>query len=431
MTAGLKGFTLSRTVRATAGRMSWGLCDQAVSSITNFAVGIVVARMLGIVEFGAFSLAWVTYAVVLNLSRGLATDPLTVRHSGEPDSRWRAAVGAAGGTALTVGAVTGLLSAAVGLAVGGPVGGAFLALGIALPALLLQDSWRYAFFAAGQGSRALLNDVVWALGLVPAMAVAAGSGTVFAFVVAWGAAAAVAAAVGCLQTRNVPRPDEVIDWIRRHGDLNLRYMIENVSISTAAQLRMYGLGAIAGLAAVGAVRGAQLLLGPFLAVLMGMSLVSVVEAGRVWRRAPHRLSRFCLLLGATQAGACLVWGVALLYVLPDAVGRAMLGTVWPSAAELIVPTTLIVMTGSMSDGATAGLRALGAARNSLRAQLIAAVAYVTGGILGAITDGAYGSAWGVALGTAVGAAVAWHQLRLVLRAPIFVPSIDNNESRHL
>ena len=38
---------LSRTARATAGRLSWGLADQAVSSLTNFAVGIVVARSLG------------------------------------------------------------------------------------------------------------------------------------------------------------------------------------------------------------------------------------------------------------------------------------------------------------------------------------------------------------------------------------------------
>ena len=60
-----------------AGRLGWGLADQAVSSITNFALGIVVARSLGPTEFGAFSLAWVTYGVALNLSRGLATDPLT------------------------------------------------------------------------------------------------------------------------------------------------------------------------------------------------------------------------------------------------------------------------------------------------------------------------------------------------------------------
>lgn len=424
MTSVLRPYVLSRTVRAAAGRISWGLGDQAVSSITNFAVGIVVARTLGAVEFGAFSLAWVTYSVLLNLSRGLATDPLTVRHSGDADARWRAAVAPAAGTATAVGLGTGVVCAALGLGVGGEVGGAFLALGIVLPALLLQDSWRYAFFAAGQGRRAFLNDAVWAVALVPAMVLAIHSGTVFACVLAWGGAAAVAALVGCLQTRIAPASARHIHaWVRRHRDLNLRYMIENVSVSSAAQLRMYGLGAIAGLASVGAVRGAQLLLGPFLAVLMGMSLVSVVEAGRVLRRAPHRLARFCLLLGAAEAGAATLWGIGLLFLLPDSVGQALLGEVWPSAAALIVPTTLIVVAGGMSDGATAGLRALGAARNSLRAQLISAVAYVVCGIAGAFIDGANGSAWGVALGVAIAASAAWYQLRLVLRSrPAPTPS---------
>jgi hypothetical protein len=48
--------------RAIAARMSWGLADQAVSSLSNFAVGLVVARALGAVDFGIFALAWATYA---------------------------------------------------------------------------------------------------------------------------------------------------------------------------------------------------------------------------------------------------------------------------------------------------------------------------------------------------------------------------------
>jgi len=44
-----------------------------------------------------------------------------------------------------------------------------VALGVVLPAMLLQDSWRFAFFAAGRGSRAFLNDVCWTIALVPAL----------------------------------------------------------------------------------------------------------------------------------------------------------------------------------------------------------------------------------------------------------------------
>ena len=67
---------------AQAVRLSWGVADQAMSSLSNFAVNIYIARTLGAVQYGAFALAYVTYGFALNASRGLATDPLLVRFSG-------------------------------------------------------------------------------------------------------------------------------------------------------------------------------------------------------------------------------------------------------------------------------------------------------------------------------------------------------------
>ncbi|MGW1143887.1 hypothetical protein ACWD6I_02245, partial [Streptomyces sp. NPDC002454] len=356
--------------RALLGRLSWGLADQAVCSMTNFAVGIYVARSLGLTAFGVFSLAWVTYGVVLGVSRGVATDPLMVRFSGVPDASWRTAAARSSGTALGVGAVVGAVCLVVGLGVGGRVGLAFAALGVVLPGLLLQDAWRFSFFAAGTGRKAFVNDLLGGIALVPAMVAADHLGSVTAFVLAWGAAGSVAAGYGWLQSGIRPRPAGARAWLRDHRDLGYRYLVENVGVSGAAQLRAYGLGAIVGVSAVGVVRGAELLLGPFLAVLMGLSLVTVAEAARVLRRAPHRLRAFCLLLGAGQAVGALLWGAALLLV-PDRVGALVLGEVWGAASELIVPATLGVAGAGLGVGAAAGLRALAAARRSLRCQLFA------------------------------------------------------------
>ncbi|EPD91494.1 hypothetical protein HMPREF1486_04452 [Streptomyces sp. HPH0547] len=400
--------------RAVLGRLSWGLADQVASSMTNFAVGIYVARSLGLAAFGAFSLAWVTYGVVLNVSRGLATDPLMVRFSGVPAASWRTAVTRSSGTALGVGAALGAGCLAVGPAVGGRVGPAFVCLGVVLPALLVQDAWRFAFFAAGTGRKAFVNDLVCGVALVPAMLVAARLGTVAAFVLAWGASAAVAAVYGCFQSGIRPRPGGARAWLREHRDLGSRYLVENVSNSGASQLRAYGLGAIVGVSAVGVIRGAELLLGPFLALLMGLSLVTVAEAARVLRRAPHRLGRFCVLLGGGQAAAALLWGGALL-LMPDRLGELVLGGVWHSASALVVPVTLGVAGAGLGSGAAAGLRALGAARRSLRSQLFASACYVGGGLGGAAVAGTAGSAWGVAAATLCGSAVWWLQLRFALR----------------
>ncbi|MFF4607556.1 hypothetical protein ACFY12_33075 [Streptomyces sp. NPDC001339] len=410
--------------RALVGRLSWGLADQAASSLSNFVVGIYVARSLGVAAFGVFSLAWVTYGVVLNVSRGLATDPLVVRFSGVPAASWRAAVARSSGTALGLGAALGAACLVVGPALGDRVGPAFACLGVVLPALLLQDAWRYAFFAAGTGRKAFVNDLVWGVALVPAMVVAARVGSVAAFVLAWGASAAVAAGYGCLQSGIRPRMPQARGWLREQRDLGYRYLVENVALSGASQLRAYGLGAIVGVGAVGAVRGAELLLGPFLAVLMGLSLVTVPEAARVLRQAPHRLGRFCLLLGGGQVAAALLWGAALLLI-PDRLGELVLGGVWHSASQLIVPVTLGVAGAGLGTGAAAGLRALAAARRSLRCQLFASACYVGGGLGGAAVAGTVGSAWGVAAATVSGSAVWWLNLRSALREhhPNSVPEV--------
>ena len=96
-----------RLLRRGGRRLGWGAADQGMSSLTNFLLSVYVARTLGAVAFGAFSLAYVTYAFALNASRGLCTDPFVVRFSGTYLPTWRRAVARCTGTALIVGLVTG------------------------------------------------------------------------------------------------------------------------------------------------------------------------------------------------------------------------------------------------------------------------------------------------------------------------------------
>ena len=152
-----------------ARRLGWGVADQGISSLSNFALGLFVARSFGASKFGAFTLAFITYTVVINAARGLATDPLLVRFSGDLVRRWRRATSAATGTALVVGVAAGVLCIVAGLLLPDPVGPAFVALGIGLPGLALQDSWRFAFFARGRGSSAFINDLFWTVLLVLAL----------------------------------------------------------------------------------------------------------------------------------------------------------------------------------------------------------------------------------------------------------------------
>jgi O-antigen/teichoic acid export membrane protein len=183
-----------------------------MSSLTNFAVSIYIARTLGAVQFGAFSLAYVTYGFALQASRGLGTDPLLVRFSGTNVPTWRRAVATCTGAAVLTGLATGALALVAAAVLSGPARMAFLALGLTLPVLMLQDSWRFAFFALGRGGHAFLNDTVWAVTLLPALVLLqmTGHSNVFSFVFAWGVTAGVGATASPGRTHAVGRMEMAV-----------------------------------------------------------------------------------------------------------------------------------------------------------------------------------------------------------------------------
>ncbi len=386
-------------------------------SLTNFLLSIYVARTLGAAQFGAFTLAYVTYGFAINASRGLSIEPLLVRFSGTNLQAWRRATAGSTGTALLVGFVTGTCALAVAPLVGGATGEAFLGLGLMLPALLLQDSWRYAFFAHGQGHLAFINDAVWAAVQIPLLLYvkASGHANVFTFVLAWGAGAFVGAAFGVFQSRVVPNLKSAKDWLVQHRDLGPRFFLENTGGNAADTFRSYGVSYVLGVAAVGDIQAAAVLMGPFKIIFYGLGMITIPEAARLLRRSPRRLPLFC---GAASAGLTLVatvWGIALLVLLPHGLGHLMLGSLWRPAYPLVLPTVLAMMGTCAGTGAGIGLHALGAARRSLRATLISSALLVTFALVGAEVGGTLDTMRFVAAVSWVGTFVFWWQFRQALR----------------
>src|SRR6266511_3328609 len=143
-------------------RAGWGMADQGFSSLTNFALGVLVARSVSPQAFGAFALVFTIYTLLLGFCRALATEPLLVRFTAAPD-RWPSGVSSAAGMAALIGVFAGSGCLIVGSIFGGFIGYGLIGLGLTLPGLLVQDSWRYAFFAEGRADKAFVNDVVWAI----------------------------------------------------------------------------------------------------------------------------------------------------------------------------------------------------------------------------------------------------------------------------
>ena len=394
-----------------------------MSSLTNFLLSIYVARTLGAAQFGAFSLAYVTYGLAINASRGLSIEPLLIRFSGTVLPIWRRATARSTGTALLVGLASGTCALAAGRLVGGTTGLAFLALGLTLPGLMLQDSWRYSFFALGRGHHAFINDTVWAVILLPSMVLLRMSGhaNVFWFVLAWGTGAAVGAAIAPLQAGVMPNLVGATEWLSRHRDLGPRYLAENTGGSAASTLRAYSISSILGLAAVGYIQAANTLMGPLNILFAGIGLITLPEAAKLMRRSPRHLPLFCaaVSIGLTLIG--LVWGVVLLMALPRGLGQLMLGRIWRPTYPLVLPATLGVMSSCATTGALLGLHALGAARRSLRAVIPTSALIVVFAVVGAVTGGTLGTMRYMAAAYWLGTLVTWWQLRQALRESSTVP----------
>ncbi len=402
------------TSRTVPRRAAWGIADQGFSSLTNFALAAIVARNTSPEEFGGFAIIFSTYILILGVSRAMTTLPILVRFSAATPARWRSAAAAATGATVLIGLAAGAACAVAGAAFPG-TRAALFALAVCLPGLLLQESWRHAFIARGTPPAALVNDAAWALFLVPAMALAVvgSDGSAWAFVLAWGVAGSLAAVVGIAQARVLPAPSHALGWVKDHHDLSSRQVGEFLANTGSTQIVMYAAAALAGLSAAGALRGAQVLLGPLNVLFQGVWIIGLSELVRVLNGRPHLFTRGAVALSAVLGTAGVVYTTVFL-VFGDQLGPVLLGQTWEPAQAVLVPLSLAAISSGLWLGATVGLRALQEASRSLRARLVVSGMNVVGGIVGLLVGGARGAAWGLGVTSLLGVVIWWRQF---LRAP--------------
>jgi hypothetical protein len=393
-------------------RFGWGLADQSLSSLTNFGATLMVARTVPVSEFGVFALGFATYTLGLGASRALTGEPLVARFSIAAPESWRTGVRRSTGAALALGTVFGVLSFVAAFAFfHGSMRATFEVLGLTFPGLILQDSWRYAFFASPDNRRAFFNDLVWACLLLPALplAVVAGTRSASGFMLIWGLSGTAAALFGSVQGKVIPRPQEALVWVRSHSDLGMRFLAEFLALTGATQFMLFGLAAVSGVSAVAAIRGGLVVMGPINILLMGVALVAVPEGVRLAGTSINRLRKLCLGISLALSSAAILWGIIALLI-PDTLGTAILGETWQTARPTLLPIAFWVAGNGAVAGAVVGLRALQAAKRSLRAQLVSASARLVLGLSGGAFAGAAGAAWGVAVATGSTSLLWWNHL---------------------
>ena len=374
--------------RVIGWRSAWSLADQMVSSVTNLVLLVLVARAAPLPDIGAFAVAFTIYQFVLALSRPLNTDPLVVRFSaaGADDHR-RAAFGAVSG-ALCLGIALFPFGLAASAVLGGPTGGALLALGGFAPALFVQDAWRFVFIGAGVPRRALTNDVVMLVTLLGAGVFVTlwGQGRAVEFVVAWGIAASAGTVVGLFQTSIRPRMRAGISWWRETGSLGSRMLGENVLAMGAYSLTLLAIALLTGVSELGKLRTAQVAVAVTNPVMLAAGMVVAAEGTRLRSASDPRLRR--LVEGAALAVAAVPLVIGLLWwLLPEPLGRALLGGAWEVSRSLVPVAALLAAGIGATTVLSAGLRAVGGAASALRCRALAAPLTVSSGVVAAALAG--------------------------------------------
>jgi len=293
--------------------------------------------------------------------------------------------------------VAGAGTLGVGLALGDGVGSALAAIALLLPGLLVHDAWRMAFIAEGRPERAVLVDAVWlVLQLVGVGWLSwAGAESAAPYVLAWGLAAAVAAVVGCVRAATSPRPLSSRRWLRAHWGLTRFLLYEEGLLQGSYQGSLLVVGAVAGLAGAGALRGAQVVLGPVSLLAMSAAAFLVPElARRAHLLAAQRL-RLAAAAGVALAVLGLCWGAVML-LLPEGAGLALFGESWTGIRAVLFPTVLGQVGNLLSVGASAGVLALGRSDTVFRIHALDAVLILALGMVGLWLGGAVGAACGFA-----------------------------------
>src|SRR6476620_11142936 len=97
----------ARSARHVVRRFGWAFADQLLSSGTNFLLGVLVARTVGVRDLGAFSVAYATFTFSLGGVRSVASELLVIRHGALATQEWRDGIKRSTGTALLAGIVIG------------------------------------------------------------------------------------------------------------------------------------------------------------------------------------------------------------------------------------------------------------------------------------------------------------------------------------
>lgn len=415
----------SSRVRRIGAKLSASIGDQALLSISNLATSLVIASQISLNQFGVFGLAFAFYLVCQGCVRSFVGEALLIRNdaatTGLTASEKRSVVGAA----LALGFIASVAGLVVAKISTGDIRAVFFLLAIVLPGILVQDATRYINFANDQPSRALQADLVWISIQFPIFCflVLQDAASLSMLMLFWGVAGNASMVFQLGRLKAYPSLPGAVKWINKHRDLSPRYLGEYLTLAGVQQGTVFLVGAIAGLAEVGGLRAAQVLLGPLNILTMGVSVLVLPAAARLAKNNPLKLRGMArnvsLILSAVTLCAS-----SIVFLIPSSAGKLILGDAWSSGRSLVPLLALVLIANNLSYGATSSIRGMEKAAESFKLRITMAPVTVALVAIGAGLGAADGALAALALG-GLFQTMLWWRLFLTL-----LPGYVDQHSKH-
>ena len=363
--------------------LNWAMADQGMVSAVNFLTGLLLARYLGLEEFGRYTLAWMAVEFLQSFQHSLIIAPMMSLGPQEERSRWKFYLGSVVScqAILTLVSMTLFVAAIYVLSTAKPewrMEGIILPLAAAALASQLQNFVRRYLFTCNRGEYAFAIDFVRYGGQIIVLAVLFLSVTSLKmdagsclWVVA-GASAASAFAGGLAFEAIGLQADIFRQTVRRHWDFAKWLMSSELLRWGCGNLFIAASGALLGAATVGAIRAAQNLVGLCHIVLLGLENVVPVRAARIYSAEGIRALLDLLKKVALWGGLIIGFIVLIAAVVPEFWMRLLYGPEYSQQGYLVRWWAAVYFVGFFNLPATFGLRTLSSTRAIFFAQFVAA-----------------------------------------------------------
>jgi len=399
-------------VRLPSGRYSWSLVDQVLSSGTNFAVAVVLARVLGPEGLGSFTIAFATWIVILGLVRAAVIQPFVVgAATASGEFRAREVSNAADAILLVTVLLAILVIAPIGFVVGpeSQTGEAILTLAALAPALGLQDFFRFAAFAKNDPKEAATNDGIWAIVQIAVLTLLWGLDalTTVSALCAWGLGAVGGCVYGSCRNsvKPLPRP-KAVRWLRRHVVVGSAFLAAELVYAAGSQGTLLVIAGQLGNAATGGLRSVGNLFAPAQLVMMSAAAVGLPSAARAAARGSAALLGFARRWSGILSLLCACYSAVIL-LLGAGFLSFVFGEQFRQYSDILVPIAVATCLAPVALGAELSLKGALRAKPLLAVQFVAAPLRVLAvATLGSIY-GIKGASWGLAIGAGAQAAGVW------------------------